>query len=182
MDYKRKASYAFFSLKWRKRGPWDKKRRPKGDPNPQKGPLGDPGILKGTQMGTVLGQWRGLCPHSFCSSVGVLCSARRSTSFRRSKTILGIVFHFVPLFLFWKTAIAAWVGTYASLWLIFERSILQISSITAHKVDFTYRLDPPNLLCVEILHVLRWTKAQDTCKVNLIEISNGFAWFTQTNL
>ena len=61
-----------------KKGTSRQKRRPKGDPNPQKGPLGDPGILKGTQMGTVLGQWRGLCPHSFCSSVGVLCSARRS--------------------------------------------------------------------------------------------------------
>ena len=37
-----------------KKGTLRQKRRPKGDPNPQKGPLGDPGLLKGTQLGTVL--------------------------------------------------------------------------------------------------------------------------------
>ena len=53
MDNKRKASYAFFSLKWRKRGPWDKKGDLKGTQIHKKVPCGTRVPYKGTQMGTV---------------------------------------------------------------------------------------------------------------------------------
>ena len=59
MDNKEKPTYAFFSLKWRKKT-LRQKRRPKGDPNPQKGPPRGPGDPKGNPIGHSAGMYSDL--------------------------------------------------------------------------------------------------------------------------